>query len=410
LPKTWVPFGWIDPEASSNIIVGVGNSFNNAGTRKITAKVDLMTLKEALRIPDGSGRSNYQGELLLQVESVESGRVLRISRIENPRNTTDREIFEKRNFQSSILKFKIRSLSLSVVVESPKRREVLSLYAEDLEGRVIVSKELTSYEFYLFDLQVDNYSEAAIFPVLLYNSEKEQKKRRTSSLVVAEQIDRVPLFQFVLVRESTRGNGPTSIKYLAVRLLELTLKVDSGTVKLIFSDLLSTLSYVSSADSLAIIKPALWIEKLNRRLLNPDSRLRKVDVYHAKIVATASKIYFENLIIHPMKLRLTFIHTPSSRDSSLSISSTVMEILTSLAEVDSMKIKINSFIVESALVSQSSLYNRLIAKIMQDLQQQLGSIAGSLTAIGSPLGLARKIGGGVKAFFYEPYMGAGMSV
>jgi hypothetical protein len=39
------------------------------------------------------------------------------------------------------------------------------------------------------------------------------------------------------------------------------------------------------------------------------------------------------------------------------------------------------------------------------LQSQLAQIAGSLAVLGSPLGFARKVGHGVKAFFYEPYHG-----
>ena len=31
---------------------------------------------------------------------------------------------------------------------------------------------------------------------------------------------------------------------------------------------------------------------------------------------------------------------------------------------------------------------------------------GSLTVLGSPMGFARKVGSGVKSFFYEPYQGA----
>jgi hypothetical protein len=121
-------------------------------------------------------------------------------------------------------------------------------------------------------------------------------------------------------------------------------------------------------------------------------------------------VYFENLIVHPMKLRLTFVHSPLSRDlSTNSISSAVVHVLTSLAEVDDMKIRLNSFIVSNALESATSLQNRLVAKLVQDLQLQLATIAGSLTIIGSPLGLAHKIGGGVKAFFYEPYLGAGIN-
>ena len=34
------------------------------------------------------------------------------------------------------------------------------------------------------------------------------------------------------------------------------------------------------------------------------------------------------------------------------------------------------------------------------------SLSGSLTVIGSPMGFARKVGSGVKSFFYEPYQGA----
>ena len=43
---------------------------------------------------------------------------------------------------------------------------------------------------------------------------------------------------------------------------------------------------------------------------------------------------------------------------------------------------------------------------MRDLEGQLARLAGSLTVIGRPMGLATNIGGGVQAFFYEPYQGA----
>ena len=39
------------------------------------------------------------------------------------------------------------------------------------------------------------------------------------------------------------------------------------------------------------------------------------------------------------------------------------------------------------------------------MESQIARLAGSLTAIGRPIGLARNIGGGVQAFFYEPYQG-----
>jgi len=56
--------------------------------------------------------------------------------------------------------------------------------------------------------------------------------------------------------------------------------------------------------------------------------------------------------------------------------------------------------------SISSLNDIVINLIKSDIQSQLAEIAGSITMIGSPIGFARKVGSGVKAFFYEPYLGA----
>jgi len=71
-----------------------------------------------------------------------------------------------------------------------------------------------------------------------------------------------------------------------------------------------------------------------------------------------------------------------------------------------MQVKLKSFEVEDAMQSTSSLLNHIKNKTIQDLRSQLAQIAGSLAVIGSPMGFARKVGRGAKAFFYEPYQGA----
>jgi hypothetical protein len=53
-----------------------------------------------------------------------------------------------------------------------------------------------------------------------------------------------------------------------------------------------------------------------------------------------------------------------------------------------------------------SLKDLILNKVTQDVLSQVTQIAGSWTMIGAPIGFARKVGGGVKAFFYEPYLGA----
>ena len=71
------------------------------------------------------------------------------------------------------------------------------------------------------------------------------------------------------------------------------------------------------------------------------------------------------------------------------------------ANLDNVTLRLNSFIVENAMESIEALLNRIGAGVVRDLEVQVARLAGSLTAIGRPVGLARNIGGGVRAFFYE---------
>lgn len=379
---------------------------------RISAKMDMLKLRESFRIPDGSGRSGNEFDLVVNVEPIESGRVIRVTRGSGNAGG-DKQAEQREFFLSSVFSLSFSSISLSLILERPIRRELLNVFADDLNCRFVFSQNVNSYEVSLTDIQVDNFSESAVYPVMLYSSQKETGERRRKSLIGSMsnvKTDNPPFLQLAIMMETSRGvsRGPPCIKYLAFRMLEICVQLDSGSIKLLFSDLLSTLAFVSTEESLATNKPTIWIAQQNRRLLGPEARYSKADVYHAKVIAMASKVYFENLIIHPMKLRLTFVHSPLSRDLSIhSFSYTILNLLSSLAEVESMKIKLDSFIVSDALESLASLESRLKAKIIQDLQMQLASIAGSLTIIGSPLGLAHKIGSGVKAFFYEPYLGAG---
>jgi hypothetical protein len=81
-------------------------------------------------------------------------------------------------------------------------------------------------------------------------------------------------------------------------------------------------------------------------------------------------------------------------------------VLTSLVGVDKLQLRLKSFEVEDAMESSHSLFDMIVNKTLQDLRAQLPQIAGSLAMFGSPIGFARKVGSGVKAFFYEPYLGA----
>eukprot|EP01041_Mallomonas_annulata_P001683 gene1683-3255_t len=398
LPGTWVPFGWTDPQAGSSVMVAVGASLAAAGKR--VATIEMMHVGAQLRLPDNS-RAGAQSEVLLAVQTSGSGRMLRIVR--RPEELSVGETVRKRGIPSSELSvcFSLSSIGVSLVVEKPIRREFLSMYAEGLACRVVTKGPVKTYEFVLRDLQVDNYSETCIHPVLLHSS-KEGRRHHQGYLADA------PLMQIAVIQDTPVGSSLVHYRYIAVRVLELELAVDSSTIQLLISDLISDLEFVSRDQALASRVPEKWIEEYNIRMVSQEDQRQLVDVYKSQIVAQASKMYFQELILHPMKITLTYAQTPFPRKKetdNLSVSAAVLEVLTSMAGVDRMVIKLNSFIVSEAIESVNSLSQRIISKTMRDLQFQLAQMAGSLTMIGSPVGLARNIGNGVQDFFYEPYQG-----
>ena len=432
-PFSRAPFGWADPDIGSDVLITASTSLR--GGKKRIAKLSLLKSGEFLRLPDNSGRSGSNGEVILSVITENGCRVLRIYR-----KTADArdDLLDTLNYSPTIfppesrsqtysIRFYLASLGLSLVLEKPRRREFLSLYIDELEGQYKFRDDAKSFEFAIMDFQIDNYSESAMYPVLMHSTKKEVHKNVSNSVgsgesqssekgenvdreddeVKTEDIMEVPWLQFTLVQNQPSGTTTPVYKYVAFRVLELAIEVDSATLQLLFTDLLSDLKIVSREEALATSLSDQWIDDFNKLQLSPEQRLRHIDVYKSQLSAKASKIYIEKLIIHPVKIILTFVQTPYPRKrEKVTLRSTAINVLTAMAGFDRMQVKLKSFEVEDAMQSRSSILNHIKNKTIQDLRSQLAQIAGSLAVIGSPMGFARKVGGGAKAFFYEPYQGA----
>lgn len=179
------------------------------------------------------------------------------------------------------------------------------------------------------------------------------------------------------------------------------MEIDSATLELVADDLLKFLTVVSRDEALATFCPQKWIQEFNMKLLSLEQRKKLVDVYRSQISAQGQKMFLENFILHPMKIQLSFQKTRFPRNRQTNAT----DFITAFASVDRMDIKLSSFIVVNAMESAATLKTRIVAKLGQDLQSQIASIAGSLSIIGSPAGFARNVGNGVQAFFYEPAQG-----
>ena len=180
-PHHSTPFGWADPDSTSDILVTAGSSM--AGKLRI-ARLNLLNAGEQLRLPDNTNRVGSQGEIVLSVLAEGGGRVLFISRSvdlgssssKNNTQSSSTSSVSTEGVRSFGLSFGLASFGLSLVVEKPVRREFFSMYIDGLEGRVKTKGSIRSFEFMITDLQVDNYSETVVYPVLLHSTKKEIHK------------------------------------------------------------------------------------------------------------------------------------------------------------------------------------------------------------------------------------------
>lgn len=430
-PGETLPFGWADPEASRKLLVSVGEHLRGANKR--IAIIDTLQTEQHLRLPymTTDGRRGMKQEVILSILTNNAGKALMVSKGGqfSPEDKEVAEAFIPSQKEDSAqptygINVLLSSIGVSLVVEKPERRELLSLYVDWVEMFVKSRGTMNSFEFAVMDMQVDSYSETAIYPVLLHSEKRAQElvsggsgknsshggrsgKAHGGSKVSGVDENEVPFLKVSVIQETPAAYGSNSIvRYFAARLLPVVVELDSATMKLIFTDFLDDLKVISRSQAYAMSRPAEWLDEFNRAVLYPEQRYQMVDVCRSKLQAQQSKIFFRSLTIHPVKITLTFVQTTFPRRlEKETLQSTVLNVAMSLVGVDDLPLKLNSFEVEGAMESLSSLIGMITAKTIQDLRSQLTQIAGSLTMLGAPMGFARKLGGGMKAFFYEPYQG-----
>lgn len=223
---------------------------------------------------------------------------------------------------------------------------------------------------------------------------------------IAELEDEKAFITLTIIQDTPLEEGKQPIfKYIAFRILSLAIDLDSGSLRLFFLDFFDDLKILSSDQALAMTKPQKWFYDFNYQILSPTTPL--VNVIQSKLLSQQSKIYIKHLIIHPIKITISFYQTTyQGREKLETLQSNFLNAFAALVGVEKMQLRLSSFEVEDAMESVNTLTERISAKTLQDLQLQAVQMASSLAVMGAPIGFARKVGSGVKAFFYEPYLGA----
>jgi hypothetical protein len=188
---------------------------------------------------------------------------------------------------------KLKQISVSVIVEKPLRRELLSVYVDDFGTSIHVEHNVKSLELSIGGLQVDSYSETSTSPVLIH-------------LVpdAAKGVD--PVIHLIIVEEIPKGSVTPHFKYIAAKILEIKVVIDSASLQLLVLDLGCDFNLMSKTDALAYQDPISFIHEYNGSILAAETHLLLADVFKSQGTAMAPRVYIENLILHPIKLTITF--------------------------------------------------------------------------------------------------------
>lgn len=243
-------------------------------------------------------------------------------------------------------------------------------------------------------------------------------------------------FILLAVQEVPLYTSTVIFRQVAVRMLELSVMLDTSTLQLYLVDLHNDLigattpstTYTGTPHTGTASTPytgapytgtsSALIEDLNSSMLQSAAGAftsSLINAFQAHTAAQRHKVYFESFVMHPLKLKLSITSTPypSSRPPHEDILSQksyrTLRLAKSLLNINELVVKMSSFAFTSAMESIGSLTSRVAAKIAEDLKshilQTFGRLVGGLSVIGKPAGLYKNIGSGVQGFFYEPYQG-----
>jgi hypothetical protein len=255
-----------------------------------------------------------------------------------------------------------------------------------------------------------------VYPVVLVTDIQKTSRNRTSSKEISDSsessstsngVNEVSFIEFSLIREVPKDQNMAIMKYIAFRMLEARVSIDSATILLYMSDVhKDLLEGASQVDSSAVLTVVAATNRFNHNTQCLLSDMSIQDTTKQYNSSQGNKIVVESLIIHPMKATVSFSpsHYPRSTKEIPSMLRWMRQI-ENISTVEDFELKIKSFIASNAMESLDTLLTRIGSKIARDFQNNIisitGNLVGSLSVLGKPAGLYKNIGNGVEDFFYE---------
>ncbi|RYH32246.1 hypothetical protein EON65_00935 [archaeon] len=412
------PFAWIDPEMGN--LVDIFLYMFSDIQPVLTIDSSKVGKEELLRAPDGTKLGK------VKIKAYSSGTVICLEP-EYGKATVQSSVSSTMQPRTGDIQIKLSCgiIGLSIIAERPTRRELLSVHLNDLDFSLYQlaashpeDASSTIIEFSVLDVQIDNYSESALYPVLLQQTKKSKKmsekalekagspKGSASSDASFDSSSASSFVQFSLALEKPPDQNTSVMKYVAFRLLEAQVQIDSASILIVLSDLVKDMMNLHSNLQLGEYSLELQAQNFNNSAAAPLLQNSLYDLEKQYKLSYGNKMFYEHIVIHPIKLIVSFSPSHYPRPASdIPPALKWMLVVESISGFEDMAVKVKSFIAKNALESPDSLSTRIVNKIVRDMQANLlglaGNLIGSLSILGKPAGLYKNIGGGVQDFFYE---------
>lgn len=418
------PFGWADQDIGTRVDIFV-DDFRSPSAKPVVC-IDAFCV--------GTDKTFYAkgSPWKVRIKAYSSGTMICLESLSGKESiqTQPRNKAVDARSRDITLKVSAHAIGLSLIAERPNRRELFAAHLMDMQFSLyqlipsIDETATTILEFHVANVQVDNYSESVVYPVLLHRSHRSLKKaasekKKESAMAASPTASgkssieggESDFIQFSLVLEQPSDQSTSIVKYVAFRVLEAQVQLDSASILIYLCDMHKDLVEVHTTLQSGEYSLELQAQNFNNTLAVPSMESSLYNCDRQYKLAHGNKIFYEYIVIHPMKVSASFYPTHFPRElSEMPAGMKWMTMVESVSAVEEMDLKVKSFIARNALESSDKLAIRIVNKIARDMQTNLlglaGNLIGSLSLLGKPAGLYKNIGGGVQDFFYEPITGA----
>lgn len=386
-PRTRKPFSWHDIYGEHRLEVMVENSPQHCHI--IEANIVSSERKFVTTTP---GRHMYS-----KVTAHAMTRTIHFTNI-RMRGSNAVPSHRQRHFLQVTTKF--IGIGVSVIDRVP--RELMYITLQGLNCDFSMTHENQFFEIKLKRLQVDNQLPGALFPVALSNAVKLEGRD----------------FLHISCVRHYHEKSYHYFPYFSMLIQEADMMMDIGFANGITNFITTLIKAGGSSKPNISIDGSRHHAPMDIRMVNVLKR--GIEIPHFTNASEQKRVYFESLVLHPIKWNFSFIfNTPSTaaggsnemdvgdeKDSSNKDSllfSIIQTIGTHMnANIDEVPIKFNALILQHPFMPASALLESIGQYYAKRSMQEMYKLIGSSDMIGNPIGLVNDFDTAMFDLFYEP--------